>query len=389
MMLRSRYCRVVLAGLALFATSLCHADVLVPEALRSSIPAPPIAASSWVLQDQKSGWIIASHNADERVEPASISKLMTAYIVFDEKARGNLSGSDEVVISERAWRMEGSRMFVKVNSRVTVDELLKGLIVQSGNDSAVALAEHVAGSEEGFVELMNRTAERLGLSGTRYQNSSGLPHPDHYSTARDISELSRALIRDFPEDYKLYSIKSYAYNNIDQRNRNVLLWRDDDVDGVKTGHTSSAGYCLVGSAQKEGMRLIATVMGAENRKYRADAVYALLTHGFAAYEGFLVYGGDRAVAKPAVYKGEAESVEAVVEQPLYVTVAKGSADKISARLQLDEPLVAPLAERARIGTLSLSIRGEAVGDYPLVARTPVAEGSWLGGLVDSIKLLFH
>lgn len=366
-----------------------HADVVLPEALRSSIPPPGIEATSWVLQDGKSGWIIAASDPDARVEPASISKLMTAYIVFDELKKGNLDIDDDVLISERAWRMEGSRMFVRVNTRVPVGELLKGLIVQSGNDAAVALAEHVAGSEESFVELMNQTAARLGLDGSSYRNSTGLPHPEHYSTARDISTLTRVLIRDFPSLYELYSLKSYEYNDIDQRNRNVLLWRDDDVDGVKTGHTSSAGYCLVGSAEKDGMRLIATVMGTESAKYRADAVYSLLTHGFSAYEGFLVYDTDKAVATPAVFKGEREMLEAIVGEPLYVTVAKGSADKLGARLAFDEPLIAPIEAGSRIGALSLTIRGEPAGEYPLVAREAVGAGSWFGNLVDSVKLLFH
>ncbi len=365
------------------------ADIVLPQALRSSIPPPDIDAKSWVLQDQKSGWVIAASNPDERVEPASISKLMTAYIVFDELTKGNVDEDDEVLVSERAWKMEGSRMFVRVNTRVPVRELLKGLIVQSGNDAAVALSEHIAGSEEGFVELMNQTAARLGLDGTSYRNSTGLPDPEHYSTARDISTLTRALIRDFPGYYELYSLKSYKYNNIEQRNRNVLLWRDDDVDGVKTGHTSSAGYCLVGSAEKDGMRLIATVMGADNSKYRADAVYSLLTHGFAAYEGFLVYDTGKPVASPVVFKAAVDTVDAVVAEPLYVTVAKGSADSLSAKLSIDEPLVAPFDAGTRLGRVSLSIKGESMGEYPLVAREAVAPGSWLGNLVDSVKLLLY
>lgn len=385
--LPARVMRVL--GILILVSAPALADVYLPEALRSRIPAPELEAVSWVLQDQKSGWIIAARNPDQRVEPASISKLMTAYVVFDELSKGNLKGDDLVHISERAWRMEGSRMFVDVNSRVSVDELTKGLIVQSGNDAAMALAEHIAGSEEGFADVMNQTAQRLGLEGTSYRNSTGLPHPEHYSTARDISELTRALIRDFPEYYKLYSLKSYAYNDIEQRNRNVLLWRDDDVDGVKTGHTSSAGYCLVGSAEKSGMRLISTVMGTESTKYRSDAVYALLTHGFSAYEGFLVYDSDTTVATPQVYKGDQAQLEAVVQYPLYVTVAKGGSDGLKARMSFNEPLVAPIASGARIGQVALSIRDEPMAEYPLVARHDVAEGSWFGGMVDSLKLLFH
>lgn len=376
-------------AVAALAFGAARADVVIPESLRSNIPPPDIEAESWMLQDQKSGWIIASHNADARVEPASISKLMTAYVVFDALKRGNISGGDLVSISERAWRMEGSRMFVQVNSRVSVDDLLRGLIVQSGNDAALALAEYVAGSEEGFVELMNQTAIHLGLDGTRYQNSSGLPHPDHYSTARDISELTRALIRDFPDYYALYRMKEFTYNDITQRNRNVLLWRDDSVDGVKTGHTSSAGYCLVGSAERDGMRLIATVMGTESPRYRSEAVYSLLRHGFAAYEGYLVYDTDKPVSRLAVYKGEHDGVDAVVAEPLWVTVAKGSVDKISARTEFDTPIVAPVEAGARVGTLTVNLRGERVGDYPLVAAQSIGAGSWLGGLVDSVLLLFQ
>jgi serine-type D-Ala-D-Ala carboxypeptidase (penicillin-binding protein 5/6) len=386
-MLMRLFANVVLA--LLIGIGAVRADIEIPQNLRSTIPPPPIEAVSWILQDQKSGWIIAEHNSNERVEPASISKLMTAYIVFDALKKGNLKAEDQVHISERAWRMEGSRMFVRVDTRVSVDELVKGLIVQSGNDAAVALAEHIAGSEEGFVELMNQTAARLGLTGSSYRNSTGLPDPEHYSTARDISELTRALISDFPEYYEFYSLKSYTYNNIDQRNRNVLLWRDDDVDGVKTGHTNSAGYCLVGSAEKAGMRLIATVMGTASPNYRSDAVYSLLTHGFAAYEGFLVYDTDKPVARPRVFKGEVGQIEAVVERPLYVTVAKGSADAINARFTIDEPILAPLDSGDRIGRVSLTIKGETVGDYPLVSRQVVAPGSWLGNLWDSAKLIFY
>ncbi len=376
--------------LLLLLAGVAHAaDVYVPEPLKSRIPPPDLESTSWVLQDQKSGWIIAAKEPDLRVDPASISKLMTAYVVFDAIARGTLNREDTVLVSEKAWKTEGSRMFVDVNSRVSVDDLLKGLIVQSGNDAAVALAEHIAGSEEGFAELMNQAAADLGLTNTRYRNSTGLPEEGHYSTARDISELSRALIRDFPDLYGIYSIKSFEYNGITQRNRNVLLWRDDAVDGVKTGHTSSAGYCLVGSAEKEGMRLIATVMGTASTKYRAEAVYSLLSFGFSAYEGFRVYDGSKPVATPEVFKGERDRVDAVVAAPLYVTVAKGSADTLGARVDLESPLVAPIEARRRIGSINLFIDGETIGSYPLVAAEAVAEGSWLGSMLDSVRLLFH
>ncbi len=365
------------------------ADTYLPQVLRSKIPPPDPKAISWVLMDQKSGWIIAAKEPDLRVEPASLSKLMTAYVVFDEIANGKLKDSDTVHISEKAWRMKGSRMFVKVNTRVQVGDLLKGLIVQSGNDAAVALAEHIAGSEESFVDLMNQTAVSLGLKGTQYRNSTGWPHPEHYSTARDITELTRALIHNFPEYYSLYSIESYTYNKITQGNRNTLLTRDQAVDGVKTGHTDGAGYCLVGSAEKDGMRLVATVMGTESKKYRADAVYSLLTHGFSSYEGFLIYESNKPVATPRVFKGEVSQVDAVVGSHLYVAVAKGSANEMSAKIKLDEPLVAPLSKGQVLGNLTLVFKGEGVAEYPLVTGVEVPAGSWIGNMIDSIQLMFH
>jgi serine-type D-Ala-D-Ala carboxypeptidase (penicillin-binding protein 5/6) len=381
--------RALIIGLGCSFTLCGVADIQVPTALKSNIPPPDLKAVSRVLQDQKSGWIIASKESDMRVEPASLSKLMTAYVVFDEIAKGNLKESDKVVISKRAWKTEGSRMFVKVNTEVEVAELLKGLIIQSGNDAAVALAEHIAGSEDGFAELMNQTAARLGLLATQYRNSTGLPHPEHYTSARDLSELTRALIKDFPEFYSLYSIKSYTYNDITQQNRNLLLWRDDSVDGVKTGHTSSAGYCLVGSGEKHGMRLIATVMGTESKAYRAEAVHALLKYGFAAYEGFLVYDSDKVVNTPQVFKGNVDSVNVVLAESLYVTVAKGSADKMKASVSLDEPLVAPISQHQSVGKLTLAFKGEPIGEFGLIAQTAITEASWFGRSLDSLRLLWH
>jgi len=273
----------------------------IPADARSNIPSPKLEATSWLLVDHESGWILSAKEPDLRVEPASISKLMTAYIVFDQVKKNALSLQTEVLISQKAWKTEGSRMFVEVNSNVSVENLLRGLIVQSGNDAAVALAEHIAGSEEGFAELMNQTAATLGMTGSSYRNSTGLPDPEHYSTARDIVILSRALISDFPEFYKYYSQREFTYNKITQKNRNVLLLRDDSVDGVKTGYTKAAGYCLVGSAQREQQRFIAAVMGTKSSKARASSVHSLLKYAFAAYESVQLYAPGEAATSAEVF----------------------------------------------------------------------------------------
>jgi len=256
----------------------------LPPAMQSSMPPPNLKAVSWVLMNPDTGVMIAAENPDEKMEPASLSKLATAYIIFREIRRGNLSQEEEVVISENAWRTGGSRMFIEPGERISVENLLLGMIVQSGNDAAVALAEHVAGSEESFSGLLNQVAAELGLRNSHFVNSTGWPHAEHFSSARDISLIASAIIREFPEMYGYYSIREFTWNNITQHNRNPLLGRDESIDGVKTGHTEAAGYCLVGSAKRDGLRIVATVMGTESARYRADAVYSLLKYGFAAYE---------------------------------------------------------------------------------------------------------
>lgn len=358
----------------------------LPDPLRASVPPPKLSAASWVLMDQRSETIIAAQNPDKKIEPASLSKLMTAYVVFDALKEGRLTLDQSVVVSEKAWRTGGSRMFIQVGSKVSVDDLLKGLIVQSGNDSAVALAEHLAGSEDGFADLMNQVGQRLGLDGSRFANSTGLPHPDHYMTARDLSVLSAALIRDFPEYYQYYSIKDFTYNGITQKNRNGLLWVDEAVDGVKTGHTSSAGYCLIGSAERDGMRLIATVTGTDSVSYREDAVYSLLKFGFAAYESIRVYDATTPVARVDIYKGDTSELPVGVGRDLYLVLAKGSAETLSATVRLEEPLLAPVNRGDQVGTLTVESGGNPVGEHPLVAMRPVTEGSWLQILLDSVVL---
>ncbi len=376
----------LLCGIVLLSLGVAGEAATIPEAMRASIPPPRLDAKSWILIDHNSGWVLAEHNADERLEPASLSKLMTAYVVFRAVKTGKIKLEDTAYVSERAWRTGGSRMFIQVETRVAISDLLKGLIVQSGNDAAVALAEHVAGSEEGFAEMMNQAAAELGLKNSHFMNSTGLPDPEHYSSARDLTLLASALIREFPELYQYYSIREFTYNNITQRNRNRLLWRDDTVDGVKTGHTQAAGYCLIGSARRDDMRLIAGVLGTKSPKYRTNAVHSLLQHGYAAYESRLLYGAADAAAQIEVFKGAADAVPAGVARDLYVTLPRGTSGKLTTDLALDEPQVAPLAQSAPLGTLTLSFDGKPIGEYPLLALRAVEEGPWWDRLVDHVLL---
>lgn len=361
----------------------------IPANAVANVPPPELEARSWVLMDHNSGWVLASSNADERIEPASLSKLMTAYIAFRELKRGNIQLNTPIHISEKAWKTEGSRMFVKVNSDVSVEELLQGLIVQSGNDAAVALAEHIAGSESGFAEVMNATAAELGLNGSHFENSTGLPGPDHYSTARDISELTRALTLHFPDYYKWYSQKDYTYNEITQKNRNLLLWRDDSVDGVKTGHTKSAGFCLVGSALRDGMRLTATVIGTKSKRYRADAVHSLLKYGYAAYESRRLYAADASVVDIRVFKGEVEQAPVGIGYDLAVTLPRGGFSNLEANVAVADNQNAPLQVGQTVGKLSLKYQGQPLADYPLKVLRDIPKGGLWRQAVDSVLILFY
>jgi len=365
-----------------------HASEMPASAI-ANVPPPELEARSWVLMDHNSGWVLASSNPDERIEPASLSKLMTAYIAFRELKRGNLQLNTPIHISEKAWKTEGSRMFVKVNSDVAVEELLQGLIVQSGNDAAVALAEHIAGSESGFAEVMNATAAELGLNGSHFENSMGLPAPDHYSTARDISLLTRALVMQFPDYYRWYSQKDYTYNDITQKNRNLLLWRDDSVDGVKTGHTKSAGFCLVGSALRDDMRLIATVIGTNSKRYRADAVHSLLKYGYAAYESKQLYAADTSVVDIRVFKGEIEQAPVGIGYDLAVTLPRGGFPNLEANVAVADNQEAPLQAGQTVGKLSLKYQGQPLAEYPLQVLQNIPKGSLWRQAVDSVLMLFH
>ncbi|MBT5188788.1 MAG: D-alanyl-D-alanine carboxypeptidase [Proteobacteria bacterium] len=358
-------------------------------AMRSTIPAPNLKVSSWLLMDAKTGLTLAANNPDAPVEPASLTKLMTAFIVFREIERETISLDDIVVVSEKAWRSEGSRMFIEVGDKVRIDDLLMGLVVQSGNDAAVALAEHVAGSEEGFADLMNQTASELGMDNSNFVNSAGMPHPDHYTTARDISQLARAILIDQPEHYDRYKIREFTWNGITQKNRNPLLGRDESIDGIKTGHTRSAGYCLVGSAQKDGMRLIGSVMGASGDRERGDAVYSLLRFGFAAYEHHDLYPAGEVIVDSFVFKGAKNSVALGLSDSMTLVLPKGAGKDLQASVSLADPVIAPISLGDELGVLSVSLAGEQIVSRPVVSLEQVAAGSLWQRLSDTARLWFY
>ena len=356
------------------------------------IPAPPaVTARAWILMDHFSGRVLAQQLPDQRQEPASLTKLMTAYVVFAALAEGRLKPTDMVTISEHAWRAEGSRTFVQVGTSIPVDILLKGMIVQSGNDATIALAEHVGGTEAAFAQIMNEYARRLGLTGTHYVNSDGLPSPEHYTTARDVSTLANALIRDYPQYYPLFSLREFRWNNIRQGNRNGLLGKDPSVDGLKTGHTDSAGYCLAASASRNGMRLVSVVMGAPSIKAREEASAALLGYGYTFFETVRLKGANETVLKPHVYKGASEFAAIGVSHDVYATVARGQAGALQTRAVLThEPLVAPFTAGQELGELTVAdASGQLIAHVPLVALAAVPQGSLWARAWDSVALMFH
>ncbi|WP_093428628.1 D-alanyl-D-alanine carboxypeptidase family protein [Thiohalospira halophila] len=380
------------ARFPLLATLLLLAAWLPPAlaAPPSMVPAPPeVEAGGWVLQDFQSGHVITENNAEQRMEPASLTKMMTAYVVFNELESGNIALDDEARISEKAWRMPGSRMFIEVDTRVTVEKLLKGMIIQSGNDASVALAEHVGGSEEAFAGMMNGHADRLGMDGTHFVNATGLPHEEHYSTARDMARLARALVRDFPDHYEWYSQRKYTYNGITQYNRNKLLWRNPHVDGLKTGHTESAGYCLVTSAQREEMRLVSVVMDAESEEARARESDKLINYGFRFFATHKLYDAGETLTESRVWKGKTEALPLGIDETLWVTIPRGRYDALDASMELDRPIMAPAAAGERYGTLHIEFNGETLEERPLRALEGVEEGSLWTRLVDNVVLLFR
>ena len=369
----------------------------VPRPVVPAMPVPPppdVDAQSWVLMDYATGQILASKNPDEHRAPASLTKVMTDYVVSAEIANGRIHPSDMVTVSEHAWRAggggtDGSTSFLKIHSQVPLEDLLKGMIVQSGNDAAIALAEHAAGSEDAFANLMNAYAKQLGMANTHYSNASGYPVDDHYSTARDIAILSRALIHDFPTDYAISAIKEYTWNGIKQQNRNALLWRDPSVDGIKTGHTAAAGFCLDASAKRGDERMIAVVMGSSTDKGRADAAMALLNYGFRFYETHRLYEPGKPLATPRLWKGAANTLPLGVAEPVLVTVKTGQYDKLKAAMDIPATLIAPFKKGQQVGTLRVTLDGQPVQNVPLVVLNDAPQGGFFSRLWDSILLWFH
>ena len=349
-------------------------------------PAPSLAANAWMLIDHNTGQMLAAHKPDERIEPASLTKLMTAYLTFSALKAGSIKLEQEVPVSENAWRMTGSRMFIEPRKPVTVEQLLHGVIIQSGNDACVALAELIAGTEEAFAHLMNAEALRLGMTNSSFANSSGLPDDNLYTTAADLSLLASALVRDFPEFYPLYSTKEYTYNGITQPNRNRLLWQDPSVDGMKTGHTKAAGYCLVSSALRGPRRLISIVLGAESEGVRAQESLKLLNYGFQFFDTVRLYEAGKDVSRFRVWKGTENEVQVGFLQDFVMSLPKGQSDKIEAVLSSRQPVLAPIQKGQEVGTLKLSLEGKEIGEYPVVALVDVPQAGFFGRLWDALML---
>jgi serine-type D-Ala-D-Ala carboxypeptidase (penicillin-binding protein 5/6) len=357
-------------------------------------PAPTLEAHGYVLMDAASGEILSESNSNERMEPASLTKLMTAYITFDALRIGKIKLTDLALVSEHAWReggagTDGSTSFIPLNSQQPIETLLLGMIVQSGNDASIALAEHIAGNEDTFAQLMRQYADKLGMKGSSFGNATGLPSPMDYTTPHDIALLARALIRDFPQYYHYFSVKEFTFNNTTQHNRNGLLMRDPTVDGLKTGHTSTAGYCLVSSAKRDDMRLVTAVMGTPSIKAREDGTSALLNYGFSFYETKRLYTANQNLQSAKVRKGAVESVAIGPNADVQLVLQRGRADAIQARVALPAVLVAPLKRDTSVGQLKLTLDGKELGSYPLYPLTDVAEAGFFGRMVDSVKLWFE
>jgi D-alanyl-D-alanine carboxypeptidase (penicillin-binding protein 5/6) len=363
--------RVVWIVLSLILAAPIHAQ-------EAAVPPPPaVAAKSFYLMDASSGAVLAASASGEQLPPASLTKMMTGYAIFRALADGRIALEDRVLVSERAWRMPGSRMFIEVDTEVGVEDLLRGMIIQSGNDAAVALAEHVAGSVEAFVDLMNEHARALGMMNTAFRNPTGLPAREHYSTARDLAILAKAIIDEFPDYYLLYREREFTYNGIRQYNRNALLRRDASVDGMKTGHTNAAGYCLVASAERSGMRLIAVVLGMQTPSARTSGSAALLNYGFESFETHKLFTRGEAVTEARIWKGEPQTAQFGIPQDLYVTIPRGRFGDLGATMELPVELVAPIDAAAQVGEVRVAFQGESLAVLPLISLQPVSEaGLW-------------
>ena len=379
--------------LALFLFALLVPHPATAQAEPASLPpvpaAPAVGARAHILLDLNSGAVLSENAADERMDPASITKLMTAYAVFSELRKGRMTLDEEVTVSERAWRTGGSRMFIEVGTRVRVEDLLRGMIIQSGNDASVALAEHTAGTEKAFADLMNEYARRLGMENTNFRNATGLPAENHYSSARDIGLLASAIIREFPEYYPLYSEREFTYNDITQRNRNRMLWRDPSVDGMKTGMTDAAGYCLVSSAEREGMRLVSVLLGTSSAKARADATQSLLNWGFRFYESHRLYAAGEPVTTARLWKGEIDTMELGLLQDLWVTLPRGHYDQLQASTEIPSPLLAPVQTDRAVGRLKISIQDRMLADRELFPLVSSQEAGIVRRMLHAVQLWFE
>jgi len=364
---------------------------LTGQALAQQLPVPPtLAARSWLLLEMGSGQVLTAERPDERIEPASLTKLMTAYLTFAALRQKTIALDTPVTVSQRAWKTGGSKMFIRVETQVPVEDLIKGMIVQSGNDACVALAEAIAGSEESFAQMMNREAKRLGMTSSNFTNSTGLPDPQLYTTARDLAALASALIRDFPEEYrKYYSMKEFRYNNITQPNRNRLLWIDSTVDGVKTGHTDAAGYCLISSSLRDKRRLLSVVLGAKSSSMRASESLKLLNWGFQSYDSVTLFAKDSPVATLRVWKGTQPNVKAGFGNDFSIAVPRGYADKVKSEFTPQPRLMAPIEAGQKLGTLKVTIDGKVYGEYPVAALETVPLAGIFGRSVDTVRLWFN
>lgn len=386
----------VIAASIFSLSAIVTSNAVAQTSFAQAIPAPTIAAKSWLLLDSTSNQILASSEPDMRIEPASLVKLMTAYIAFSAIQEKRISLNQMITVSTNAWKVdaESSKMFIEPRVPVSVDDLLHGLIVQSGNDAAVALAEAVAGTEDAFAVLMNREAERMGMKSTRFANSHGLPSPNNYSTARDLSILATHLVNDHPEFYKIYSTKDFTYNKIKQSNRNRLLWLDPSVDGMKTGHTQQAGYCLISTAKRPNgnheRRLISVVLGTTSDQSRAQESQKLLNWGFMNFDTVKLYSKDVAIATPSVWKGSQNSVKIGFNHDIYVTVPKGQGGNIKPLLSRKDPLVAPIDKNSQVGTIKvMSADNKVITELPVLALEQVAQAGMFGRALDSIRLWIH
>ncbi len=371
----------ITAFLVFFSTSIWAAPKPIPDP-------PALNADSYFLMDFDSGRVLAEKDADKRVEPASITKLMTAYLVDKAIADGDVKLDDLVTISEKAWRMKGSKMFIEVGKQISVEDLMKGLIIQSGNDATIALAEHIAGSETAFAGYMNHQAEVLGMTNSRFENATGWPTEGHYSTAHDIAILTQAVIRDFPETYRIYKEKEYTFNSIRQFNRNRLLWRDNSVDGVKTGHTEAAGYCLVASAIRGDMRLISVVLGADSDKARTQNSQSLLNYGYRYFETHLLYSANETLQTARIWYGDQEQIALGVENDIHITIPRGRYRDLQASMEIDSEINAPVTRGREMGVVNVKLDDELIVSENIVAIHAVNDGGLLVKALDSIKLMF-